>query len=351
MCDECTGQWSRRDLLRSSAAVGAFMAIGGGIAGAAAPTETDAVAVSSDLSVYPRHAWALDGPTASIESEDVRFLLVHHTAGSAPARSRVPDELRAIHRFHTGPERGWPDVAYNFLVDPYGGVWEGRAGSLNGAVRASATGGNQGYAQLVCLLGDFTAQLPTDAAIDALTRTLVWLGIRFGLDLGVDARTRFISRGSNRWSEGTEVDAHVISGHRDMSYTACPGDTFYPYLTTSLRADVAAAANVVPPSSTPTATGTDEIGQVETLPPLEMRPTSPPSEAHMGETTTSVASNPTETTGEPGNDPTVDLAAARDLSEGSSRLPWVAGGAVVGAAAVGWVAQRRRKHDQPEQDP
>jgi hypothetical protein len=44
------------------------------------------------------------------------------------------------------------------------------------------------------------------------------------------ATTSFISRGSQRWPAGTAVSTPTIAGHRDLSYTACPGDAFYPLL-------------------------------------------------------------------------------------------------------------------------
>ena len=93
-------------------------------------------------------------------SEDVRFLLVHHTASS----NTVPDPrvvIRQTYAFQTGPEKRWPDVCYHFFIGPDGSVWEGRAGSLDGPVIADATGGNQGYAQLICLIGDFMTVPPT----------------------------------------------------------------------------------------------------------------------------------------------------------------------------------------------
>jgi hypothetical protein len=46
------------------------------------------------------------------------------------------------------------------MIGPDGSIWETRAGSLAGPVVADATGGNQGYAQLVCLIGDFENQAP-----------------------------------------------------------------------------------------------------------------------------------------------------------------------------------------------
>ena len=76
--------------------------------------------------------------------EDVRFLLVHHTATS----NRIPDQrqlIRNIFAFHTSNAKRWNDVAYNYFVGPDGTVWEGRAGSLDGPVVADATGGQPGF--------------------------------------------------------------------------------------------------------------------------------------------------------------------------------------------------------------
>ena len=196
------------------------------------------VEVAPGLFVRRREAWGADlPPKPGLIAEDVKFLLVHHTAGrNDDTVDEVPGTLRFVYSFHTGPEKGWPDVCYNFFIDPYGVVWEGRAGSLDGPVMADATGGSQGFAQLVCLLGDFTKVMPTVAALDSLTRTLAWLAGRYGIATGPDETVTFTSRGSNRWPAGATVTATTVSGHRDMSSTACPGDTFYPYVHETLPA-------------------------------------------------------------------------------------------------------------------
>ncbi len=113
-------------------------------------------------------------------------------------------------------------------------MFEARAGSLGGAVVADATGGSQGFAQLVCLLGDFTNTMPSNEAITSLTRVLAWLADRHGVATTPGSIVSFISRGSNKWPAGTEVTAATISGHRDMSETTCPGDTFYPFVRDAL---------------------------------------------------------------------------------------------------------------------
>ena len=168
----------------------------------------------------------------------MRFLLVHHTAeNTAHTAAQVPSILAAMYAFHTGP-KGWHDIAYNFLVDREGGVWEGRAGSLAGPVAADATGGSQGFDQLVCFIGDFTSVTPTPAALDAGNRTLAWLAQRYSIDTSAGAKVTFVSRGSNKWPAGARVTTSTIAGHREMSTTACPGNAFYPYVRNQMQGAV-----------------------------------------------------------------------------------------------------------------
>jgi hypothetical protein len=202
----------------------------------------------------------------TIEPEnDVRFLLVHHTASSNDyGPDEVTDQIRSFHSFHTGPDKGWPDVAYNFFIDRFGGVWEGRAGSIEGPVRGDATGGSQGFALLCSLIGNH-AEAPVSAqATDSLVAVLAWLAERHSLDTTPGATVEFTSRGSNRWPSGATVTAATIAGHRDMSQTACPGDFAYdllgtqlPTLVTTRRAEAATAAAQAETPTTPT-TGTTE---------------------------------------------------------------------------------------------
>jgi hypothetical protein len=182
------------------------------------------VEVAAGLSIHPRADWGADlPPRRAMPREDVRFLLVHHSATG----NDVPDPrslIRGIYAFHTSSAKGWPDVAYNFFVAPDGSVWEGRAGSLDGSVTADATGGNQGYSQLVCLLGNHVDVPPTAAAQTSLTRTLAWMAGRFSLNTYADASTTLVSRGSNKFPAGTTITTPIVSAHRDVTFTACPGD-------------------------------------------------------------------------------------------------------------------------------
>lgn len=279
------------------------------------------------LVVRPRSEWTDAEPAGELVAEEVRFLLVHHTAGNTQhSEADVPAILGGIRAFHVR-EKGWPDIAYNFLIDRYGQVWEGRAGSLDGPVRGDATGGNQGFSQLVCLIGDFTAELPTPEAQEALVLTLAWRADRYEIDTGPGASVGFVSRGSNRWPEGTEVTATPIAGHRDMSHTSCPGDAFYPVLLEEIAPRVHAAR-----------TSTTETSVPDT--------TSPPHTTSTTTTTTTTATTsttvpPTPTSVAPPNPSTTPMAAESPPSglEGL-RWPALSIGAGVVLALAGWRARR-----------
>ncbi len=158
-----------------------------------------------------------------LAEDDVRFLLVHHTASRNDyARDEVVDQIRDFYGFHTGPDKGWPDVAYNFFVDRFGGIWEARTGSIDGPVRGDATGGSQGFAMLCSLIGDHSQVEVSPEALDSLTALLAWLAERYRIDTAPGSTVDFVSRGSNRWPAGTEVMAATISGHRDMSPDLLP---------------------------------------------------------------------------------------------------------------------------------
>nr|WP_166657282.1 N-acetylmuramoyl-L-alanine amidase [Ilumatobacter fluminis] len=313
-------------------------------------TSVRASPLDGPIVIRPRSVWG-DGlpPTGPLIAEDVRFLLVHHTAGRTDyAESEVVDQMRQVYRFHTGPEKGWPDVAYNFFVDRYGGVWEGRQGSLDGPIVADATGGSQGFAQLVCLLGNFHEHAPTPEMMGALVGLLALLADRYDIATEPGSTVTFTSRGSNLWPAGTDVVAPTIAGHRDMSQTVCPGDFVYPLLHVDVPASVTTLRS--PPQFLPETTPTE--------PPVPATST-PPTSADQTTTTTT---NPTTTTTAPTTTQPDPVAATTTSPPPSSTVAqeqsgssgWGAGetgaaialgGAAAGAAAIVGLRRSRRASD------
>jgi len=85
---------------------------------------------------------------------------------------------------------------------------------------------------------------------------LGWLAGRHGVDLADGARVQFTSRGSNRYAKGAAVDVATVSGHRDVSQTACPGDAAYALVTdgTFRRLARGGAPITAPPATAPPTT-------------------------------------------------------------------------------------------------
>ncbi|HUG32120.1 MAG TPA: N-acetylmuramoyl-L-alanine amidase [Acidimicrobiia bacterium] len=207
------------------------------------------------LSINPRRSWAVNRPPKGpLASEDVRFLIVHHSASrNGHSGADAPGILRSFYDYHTSPEKGWNDIAYNFLIDADGGIWEGRSGSLDGPVAGDATGGNQGFSQLVCIIGDYNTAQPSPASLASLVSLLAWLADRYLISTTPGAQITFTSRGSNLHPEGTEVSTPTITGHRAMSRTTCPGANLNTYVVGDLMGDVEALrVGSVPTKTTPT---------------------------------------------------------------------------------------------------
>ena len=280
------------------------------------------------LDIVPRAAWGGDlPPVGPVPDEpDVRFLLVHHTAGANDyGADDVVDILRDIYAFHTSPAKGWPDVAYNFFVDRFGVVYEGRTGSLAGPKAVDATGGSQGFAQLGCFVGDHHAAPPSEPALRSMERLLAWLAHRHDLDIEPGATTTFESRGSNRHPRGAAVTTATISGHRDMSQTVCPGDHAYAFVRDGTLATNASAIRRM------FTTTTAPVGTTVT--------TSAATTTTAAPTTASV---PTTTTTAP--TPTSEQAAPVQSTGGDdSGLPGWSYAALAAAIGGGLLALRRRR--------
>jgi flagellar hook assembly protein FlgD len=170
-------------------------------------------------------------------AERVRFAVVHHTAGTnSYSASQSAAIVRGIQRYHV-LANGWNDIGYNFLIDKYGQVFEGRGGGVDrNVVGAHAQGFNTGSTG-VSMLGTYSSSTISSAARSALVRLLAWR-----LDVAhVDPRgaLTWVSGGNPKYPAGTHVRLRTIAGHRDTGPTSCPGNALYAELP-AIRRSVAA---------------------------------------------------------------------------------------------------------------
>ncbi len=99
--------------------------------------------------------------------------VIHHTVNANDySQADVPAILRSIYAYHT-VSRGWSDIGYNFLVDRFGRIWEGRYGGIARPVTGAHTLDYNGVTYLcngaVCggwWKGDYQETKPGFALVD-----------------------------------------------------------------------------------------------------------------------------------------------------------------------------------------
>ncbi len=195
-------------------------------------------AAPAQPSIVSRANWGADetyrsvnaGCTQPLYASGVRFAVVHHTAGTNVYTAADSAAIvRATYYFHTHTNL-WCDIGYNFLVDRFGTVFEGRYGGTTSAVvGAHAEGFNTGSTG-VAVLGTFATEALPAPAYTAVKNLLAW---KLALH-GVDPNATIVTSG---------VPVRTISGHRDLTPTECPG-TLAASVLPRLRTEVAAAIGV-----------------------------------------------------------------------------------------------------------
>jgi hypothetical protein len=196
--------------------------------------------------IIPRSVWGGDSvpPRQPPDYGVVQMAFVHHTV---TANDYTEDQsasiVLGIAKYHRDTN-GWNDIGYNFLVDRYGQVFEGRAGGVDQPVVGAQAQGYNDQSTGVAVIGTFTDVGIPEPAMAAVAQLLGWKMSLHGVPC--QGGLTVISGGGslNRYSDGTPVDMQRISGHRDGDKTECPGNALYAELPT-LRERAAALAGPV----------------------------------------------------------------------------------------------------------
>lgn len=183
---------------------------------------------------YEESGKALVWPIAY--SKKIQKIVVHHTAGevkdvNGDGQINAKDyalQMNGIYRFHA-LTRNWGDIGYNFLIDPLGNIYEGRAGRAGIKIPVAAHVLCQNTGSLgIALLGNFSQQdivpIPQKKALSRL--------------IGKLSKEQSLSLTGKSSFRG-ELLPNVI-GHRDVGAitqkyigsggTSCPGDSLYKVL-------------------------------------------------------------------------------------------------------------------------
>ena len=187
--------------------------------------------------VVTRKGWGADeklrrGWGTPDQSAVLNAMYVHHTVSSnSYAKGDGPKLVRGIYAYHTKSMK-WPDIGYQFLVDKYGSIYEGRYGAVDTLPIGAQAGGYNTTTIGISAIGNLETGKPTTAMVDAIARVLAWKAYQHGLDpLGTARLTTGTSTKSGVHAKpGEVVTVNVIQGHRDTNITACPGKYLYAKL-------------------------------------------------------------------------------------------------------------------------
>ena len=141
-----------------------------------------------------RAGWGARAPRYRAAMGTAGRVYLHHTAGS----ERGYEGMRRIQDFHMGPARGWSDVAYSFVLDPWARIWfEGRGAFAVGAHTSGYNSISLGF----CVMGNFEYETPPPTVVD---------DIKWMLDRMVAQRALAYPR--------------ITGPHRDVGQTSCCGN-------------------------------------------------------------------------------------------------------------------------------
>ncbi|HEX8971206.1 FG-GAP-like repeat-containing protein [Oryzihumus sp.] len=199
-----------------------------------------AAASAAKPTIYTRAQWGADESLrrGSPSFGQVQVGFVHHTdSTNSYTADQVPSIIRGIYAYHV-ESNGWDDIGYNFLVDRFGRIWEGRYGGMDQAVVGAHTLGYNSWSTGVSAIGNFVSASPPQAMVDAIKRVLAWKFTLSGIPATGTVST-FTTQAKDTFNR--------ISGHRDAYQTTCPGQYLYDKLP-EIRSGVAALMGYLPRS-------------------------------------------------------------------------------------------------------
>ena len=168
--------------------------------------------------IYSRAQWGANEnirEKSALHYSEVHAGFVHHTVN---ANDYTPDEvpgiLRSIYAYHT-QSRGWSDIGYNYLVDKFGRIWEGRYGGVDRPVVGAHTLNYNENSFAMSAIGNYETAQPSAATLQAY-------GVLFAWKLSLHG---VYAASPQQWVGSRYFEA--INGHRDAASTACPGKYLY----------------------------------------------------------------------------------------------------------------------------
>jgi len=120
-----------------------------------------------------------------------QIIIIHH---SGTSRDKMLNQFDSIKNYHI-ETKGWGDIGYNWLIEPYGDIKRGRPENIPGAHCYQQSMNLKSIG--ICLSGNLEKEKPTPAQLLSLVNLITSIQNRNG--------------------------KCEIYGHKDFSKTACPG--------------------------------------------------------------------------------------------------------------------------------
>lgn len=170
-----------------------------------------------DITLITREDWGAPSYSEWIpDFSKANRVVVHHTATSVD-NIDPGNTIRAIYNEHKSRcsdnsgyypgncsiDNTWSDIGYNYLIDPFGNVYEGRSGG-NGSIGAHAIPNSGAIG--ISLLGNYSSTVPSTAMMASLTK--------------LTGALSFLNDFKVVWQQS-------LYGHRDYLNTECPGTQVY----------------------------------------------------------------------------------------------------------------------------
>ncbi|MEA1874663.1 MAG: N-acetylmuramoyl-L-alanine amidase, partial [Bacteroidota bacterium] len=182
--------------------------------------------------IIPRADWCGDytechNPTYTVTYRDPTHTVIHHGA-SPDSYTDGYAVVRSYWNYHVNT-LGWNDIGYNYLLDKYGNLFQGRhnPNMPTQDVHAAHVGNANPYSIGVNFLGNSDAPdtQPTTVQLDKCAEFLAWWYDQNGFDPTSSAS--ILKQDASEW-----ITLPRICGHRDVNPggTTCPGDALYALL-------------------------------------------------------------------------------------------------------------------------